>query len=178
MPERKMEPRALRCFILAFLLGALSVSSVARRQEQTSLPAPPARPAETDRFVGAWKLNTEKTTHSGIQSEMITIESQGNDFKLTFDWLAENGTELHWWYVTDMKGGSVKATQVNGRPMSGEVRFTRLNSSAFREESVVLRDEYKVSGDGQTLRIHRTFLMNTAPHKLPKDVLLVFDRVH
>jgi hypothetical protein len=35
-----------------------------------------------------------------------------SDYKFVYDLLAENGTELNWWFVTDMKGGCVKDTQV------------------------------------------------------------------
>jgi hypothetical protein len=131
----------------------------------------------SDRFVGAWKLNTDKTTHSGIQGETITIELQGNNFKFTYDWMAENGTELHWWYVTDMKGSVVKPIQVNGQPMSGESRITRLASGAFKVESAILKDEYKVSADGKTMKLHRTFLVKTSPQRIPEEVQLVFERV-
>ncbi len=97
-----------------------------------------------------------QSSRSGIERELITIDTQGNGYKFVYDWLGENGTELNFWFVTDMKGACVKETQVNGRPMTSKSCITRLDSRAFVNDTWVLKDEYKVSSDGQTLTVHRT----------------------
>jgi hypothetical protein len=148
----------------------------AAHQDKTPPPTQVGSPIAVDRFIGVWKLNLDKSSRTGTASELITIESQESNVKFTYDWLAENTTELHWWFVTDMKGGSVKHTQVNGRPMSSESRITRLDSYRFTDESSMKRDQYQVSADGKTMTIQRTNLFNPAPHKIPKEMRLVFER--
>jgi hypothetical protein len=60
----------------------------------------PSTPA--DRFIGVWKLNQEKSHRSDIK-ESLTIEYQGGNYKFVVDWSADNGTELYYWFVTQMK---------------------------------------------------------------------------
>jgi hypothetical protein len=157
-------------FCAALPLGAF--------QENRSSPPHPSAPSAADEFTGAWKLNTNKSSRSGIEREVITIEIQGNDYKFLYDWLAENGTELNWWFVTDMKGACVKNTQVNGRPMSGKSCITRIDSRTFVDDTAILKDEYRVSSDGQELIVHRTFVIPPPVGRTgPRKVKLVFDRV-
>ncbi len=46
-----------------------------------------------DRFIGAWKLNQEKSHRSDI-NELMTIESQGSSYKFVVDGSADNGTRV------------------------------------------------------------------------------------
>jgi len=174
--EGRMKRRTSNWFVNATVLLALLPFPCAGHQDKTQSANQIASLGVADRFIGVWKLNADKTSRSGTVSELITIESQGKDFKFTYDWSAENGTELHWWYVTDMKGGIVKPTQANGQPMSGKPRITRIDSGSFKIESEVLKDIYKVSADGQTMKLQRKYLIDVAPHILPKEIRLVFDR--
>jgi hypothetical protein len=130
-----------------------------------------------DHFIGVWKLNEDKSTTKGA-SELITIEAQGRDFKFTYDWSADNGTELHWWFLTDMKGGLTKPVQTNGKPLSkdSESRITRVDSTKFIDDAKLLRDEYTVAADGLTMTIQRTYKFDPTPHKLPAKIVLAFDR--
>jgi hypothetical protein len=141
--------------------------------------SPASQPlSHADEFIGTWKFNVHKSSSSGTEREVITIETQGNDYKFIYDWLAKNGTELNWWFVTDMKGTCVKDTQVNGRPMSSQSCMTRVDSRTFLNETPILKDDYKVSRDGQELDLHRVFLFPHNLHgKVPREVDLVFDRV-
>ena len=170
-----MRPISSKCLVLALLICTLSSKTLSQDQSPAANPATSA--AASDRFLGPWKLNTDKTAHSGIRSETITIELQGMNFKFTYDTLAENGTESHWSCVTDMKGSVVKPAQVNGQPMNGKSRITRIDSGAFKEESAVVKDEYKVSADGKTLKLNRTFLVKTYPQIIPEKVQLLFERI-
>jgi hypothetical protein len=153
---------------------ALSPYPGATPQDKTDSRTQLASPA--DRFIGVWKLNVDKSSRTGLVSESITIESQESNVKFTYDRLGENGTELHWWFVTDMKGGTVKPTQVNGRPMSGESRITRLDSYRFKDESAMQQDEYEVSANGQTMIIKRTNFLKHRPPQIPKQMRLVYER--
>jgi hypothetical protein len=166
----------LEFFVRAAALITLSLSSGVSHQDRPE--SPQASDLQVvDHFVGTWKLNVDKSSQPAHESELIKIEPRDGDYKFTYDEVFGNGTNLHWWFVTAMKGGAVKPTQTNGRPMSGESRITRHDSNSFVVESAVFKDEYNVSSDGTTLTDHRTLLMDPAPHKLPKKTLLVFDRV-
>jgi hypothetical protein len=167
-----MRGSLLRWLAIVLLINATPLSGLSQEKQ-------PVTPPTTDRFVGMWKLNVDKSSRSGIDKESIsitTVESEEKEFKFVFDWLADNGTELQWWFVTDMKGGVSKHTQVNGRAMSSESCITRLDSDRFVDDTKILKDEYKVSADGQTVTVRRTYKQSFNGKKLP-EYKLVFDRV-
>ena len=111
-----------------------------------------------DRFIGVWKLRTDKWSHAGTFNELITIESQGGvDYKFTYDLSTEKGKEYHWSYVTHMKGEIVQPTQMNGQPWPSKIRVTRVDSSTYKEEGDIQKDVYKVNSDGQTMKLQRTY---------------------
>jgi hypothetical protein len=130
-----------------------------------------------DSFIGTWNLNIDKSPGSHMEREVVSIVSQGNLYKLVYDWFGDNGTVLHVWLVTDMKGDCVKETQSNGQPTTGKACITRLGPRAFVDDNDILRDEYTVSRDGRTLTVVRNFKIWPAYSKAtPKPVKLVFDR--
>ena len=86
-----------------------------------------------------------------------------------------NGKENHLSYVTDMKGETVKSVQKDGQPALGKSRITRIDSSSFKVESEIERGIYKVSTDGQTMKVKTTYSVTTRPNVL-KDSELLFDR--
>jgi hypothetical protein len=141
---------------------------------------PPSSPSESsvaDSFIGAWKFNPDKSLNSGTEGESINIELNDGAYKFTYDWLSEKGVQLNWWFVTDMKGGCVKHTQVNGEPMTSKSCVTRLSPRKFLDDTM-LRDQYEVSSDGRTLKLHREFKVPPSVRMpKPKDAILIFDRV-
>lgn len=141
------------------------------------MPSPPSQSSAVDAFIGAWKFNPEKSSHSGTERESINIELRDGAYRFTYDWLAENGTELNWWFATDMKGGCVALTQVNQQPMNGKSCVTRLTSHKF-VDTHLFKDEYEVSSNGRTMKLHRKFIVPPSVRMTaPKDAILVFDRV-
>jgi hypothetical protein len=167
-----MTERFLKVLWVAFLLcPALPLRA---RQEAGTVPV---NPPASDNFVGEWKFNPEKSPNSGgTTSEVIKIEQDGSGYKFTYDWKADNGTELHWWFVTDMKGNCVQATQSNGQPMNGEHCLTRINSDAFMSDNSVLTEQFKVKSKGQILNLERSYKHIFQGRKL-SNAKLVFDRV-
>jgi hypothetical protein len=162
----------LKWLVMMLLINMTPLSGLSQEKQ-------PLARSTTAPFVGMWKFNPDKSSRSGTERESIsiaTIESQENEFKFVFDWLAENGTELQWWFITDMKGGTSKHTQVNGRPMTSESHITRLDSKTFVDDTKILKNEYKLSADGQTLIVRRNFKRIVNGKKLPEE-RLVFDRV-
>lgn len=144
---------------------------------QENSASSPSEASVTDSFIGAWKFNPDKSFRSGTERESINIELKDGAYKFTYDWLAENGTELNWWFVTEMKGGCVKHTQVNGEPMTSKSCVTRLSPRKFVDDTI-LRDQYEVSSDGRTLKLHREFKVPPSVRMpKPNDAILVFDRV-
>ena|ERR1700676_1198623 len=72
-----------------------------------------------DPMNGVWKLDLDKSKNAlevvGVKSEMITIVAQGSSYKLTFDVKQSNDYNPSYYIVTDMKGGTVKPVNADGR---------------------------------------------------------------
>ena len=74
-----------------------------------------------------------------------------------------------------MKGEATRPIQTNGHPMPGKSRVTRIDSGSFKVEGEIQTDVYKVSSDGETMKLQRTYSVQTRPNVL-HDANLVFDR--
>jgi hypothetical protein len=137
---------------LAFLVGG-------SQAQQPTMPAPPPPRVDADSIVGVWKLNVDKSTNPSAASELITIVSQGGDFKLTFDIKQDNEYNPHYEVLTDMKGATVKPTYLDGKQTSDAWRVTRRGPKAFEMQLLGpfggWKDEYEVSADGKSLVLHR-----------------------
>jgi|SRR5215469_9571948 len=156
---------------MRLLLVGLALFPLLYASQKRPSDSPIPKQNAGDRFIGEWKLNAKKSSRVGIESETIKIETTGTEYRIDYDQALENGTGLHWWLVTDMKGGCVKKTQNNGEPMSSQSCVLRLDANRFVDENKppILKSEYKVSRDGQRMTAHRTLLHTQAT--------LVFDRV-
>jgi len=116
--------------------------------------------------------------NSGTQRASLKIELQGTDYKFTNDKLFDNGTELQWWFVTDMKGDCVKSTQLNGKPMGGETCMTRIDSNTFVRNDKLVTESYKVDPKKRTMTVEfapkSTVIVNGRHASKTKSV---YDRV-
>jgi len=174
--EGPMKPQiSNRLVIAAMFVATVPLSLAAGHQNNNQASAQTAPQGVADRFLGVWKLRVDKTPHAGTFSEVITIEGQGKDYKFTYDQSFGNGTEYHLWYVTEMKGEIVTDTHMNGQPVPGKSRITRIDSGSFKVEGEAQKDVFKVSADGQTMKLQRAYSVQTRPNVL-HDVSLVFDR--
>lgn len=153
---------------LRLLVVGLAVFPLFYAPQERPSDTPMPRPHTDDRFLGEWKLNAEKSSRVGIESETIKIEIDGSEYRFEYDQGGENGTVLHWWFVTDMKGGCVKHTQKNGQPMSSQSCVERLDGNRFFDKTLFGKDEYEVNRDGRRMTLHRTLLH--------AKMTLVFDR--
>ncbi|MGB8495811.1 MAG: hypothetical protein WCE53_15535 [Candidatus Acidiferrum sp.] len=126
--------------------------------------------------MGKWKLNLHKSLLTGMVSDRIKVEFQEGYVRFTRDSLNENGFEDHYTFTTDMKGGIAKEAQQNGRTIKGWSRVTRLDSSRFREESLLAIDEYRVSPDGRSMENKRSIILKTLPSGVPKRMRFFYDR--
>ena len=168
-------------FLLVFaavMYAAASASSQSGTPPQVSNP-----------IVGKWKLNVDKSAHPPHASELITIEPQGNDFKMVFDAVNENGYKPRYSLITKMKGETVKPIPTDGKPIDGAWRVRRNGPRSFDMELSTQfgswTDKYEVSSDGKTLTGRRiqgktgviggVMDRNGVVH--PVEVIAVFDRV-
>src|SRR5579862_6332393 len=162
-----MKPQILnRLAIAAVFVALVSVSIAAGHRDNNQASNQIAPQGVSDRFIGIWKLRVDKTSQAVSFSQVLTIEGQEQGYKFTYDQSVGTGTENHWWYVTDMKGETVKPMQMNGQPMPGKPRVTRIDSTSFKVEGEVQRDVYKVSPDGQTMKLQRSYSAQTRPNVL------------
>lgn len=148
-------------------VGLVLIPLLYASQERPS-DTPIPKPHTDDLFLGEWKLNTGKSSRVGIESETVKIETTGSEYRFEYNQGAENGTVLHWWFVTDMNGECVKHTQKNGQPMSSQSCVKRLDANRFFDKTLFGKDEYEVSRDGRRMTLHRTLLH--------AKMTLVFDR--
>lgn len=142
--------------------------------------------APKDSFVGKWVLNVSKSTLPPANST-ITIEPNGNAYKITLYVKDERGREYLSWTLSDMKGEWSEVTRTFSR-YSGKWRVTRESSDAFVIDDLVDTDRYTVSPDGKTLTDHlvdsRLTVYDGPTHPIPGSVktgntvyrLLVYER--
>ena len=168
-------PKSNRLVIAAMFIAMVPISLLAGHQDNNQATTRNDSQEAPDRFIGVWKLRADKTPQAATFSEVMTIEGQGKFYKFTYDQSFGNGAEEHLCYVTEMKGEIVTEPCVNGQPKPGKSRVTRIDSGTFKMESEIQKDVYKVSSDGQTMKLQRTYSMQTRPNVL-HDVSLVFDR--
>jgi hypothetical protein len=164
-----------RLVIAAMIVALVPLSFAAGHQDNNQAPNQIASQGVSDRFIGIWKLRADKTSQTGSLSQVITIEDQGKNYKFTYDLSVGNGKENHLWYITEMKGKIVTDSHLNGQPIPGKSRITRIDSSSFKVEGEIQKDVFKVSLDGQTMKVQTTYSVQTRPNVL-HDVSLVFDR--
>jgi hypothetical protein len=114
-----------------------------------------------DPIKGVWKLNVGKSRNAiAPESEIITIVKEDGSYKLTFDVKQSNGYNSKYDIVTDMKGGTVKPVNADGRGTSDIWRVTRQNTKSFDMQLKIRFGgewtyKYEVSSDGKTMTLHR-----------------------
>jgi hypothetical protein len=160
---------------LAFIPLVPQLGSRPQEKSPTSTQIDPPQP--TDRFMGKWKLNLDKSWHTGMVSDRIKLEFQEGYLRFTRDSLNGNGFKDHYTFTTDMRGGLSKEAEQNGRTMTtGWSRVTRLDSSRFREESTLAIDVYRVRPDGRSMENKRSIIAKGLPSGVPKQMRFFYDR--
>jgi hypothetical protein len=142
----------------------------------------------SDPIKGVWKLNLDKSRNTMAipESEVITIVVLDSSYKLTFDVKQSNGYNPNYDIVTDMKGGTVKPVNADGRGTNDSWRVTRQGIKAFNMELVGgWTDKYEVSSDGKIMTLHRVasskglvggYIEKDGTVRRQSQYILVFDR--
>ena len=162
------------------MLGMVAYATTGLARQSAQLPDP---------IIGKWRLNVDKSTNPPHASELMTIEPQGNIFKIVVDAENINGYKPRFSILTEMKGESVKPILTDGKQTAETWRVTRSGLRKFDMELSTefggWTDKYEVSSDGKTLtgrRIQSTSGViggmidrNGVVHSI--QTIAVFDRV-
>ena len=115
-----------------------------------------ANQSPSDAFLGTWRFNPDKSAHAGLESKSVVIEAQGSGYKLTIDYVQNNGVKWHFSATTNMKNEVVKTYDSDGKQTSQDWRVTRNGSDSFQVDWLGLygmQQKYEVTADGKTMRM-------------------------
>jgi hypothetical protein len=172
----------------AFLFVPTMLVSCGVTLAEQSGESPQANQSSGDTLLGTWRLNTKKSPHSTLESKSVVIESQGNGYKLTIDYVQSNGMKWNFSANTSMKAEVVKTIENDGKLAKQEWRVTRTGSGSFIVEWLGpfgKQEKYDVTADGKTMTIHDVtrnptivgFGRDKDGKTVPLDTTEVFDRV-
>lgn len=134
-----------------------------------------AAPQPQDHFLGTWKLNKEKSAHTGYaEQQSFTVERQGSKYKFTYVYSDSKGVEHRHWFLTDMKGTWAVIVGLN-LPEPVHAYVVRKDSDGFEvfNEFASINEHYSVSADGKTMTVRRQLFVDNEP----SEHVFVFDRI-
>ena len=164
--------------VAAYCILATSISIwSASCQKKESPPASSVASHPEDHLVGTWKLNTDKTpVFERYRSnpipvyEWITISRVGDRFTLVFSHDSNKPSEADRVFIGDMKTPAVRVDAVSGKLAVSSTYLRRVDPDSFVQGSDVSENEYKVSPDGKTMKVHQMpFIDNGAERRLVYD---------
>jgi len=121
--------------------------------KQSAQPAQANQPSP-DAFLGTWRFNPDKSSRAGLESKSVVIESQGNGYKLTIDYVRDNGVKRHVSADTSMKAEVVMTFDNDGKQTKQEWRVTRNGPDSFTVEWLGpygMQERFEVTADGKTM---------------------------
>jgi len=137
------------------LVPAMLLSCMVCLAKQSGQPAQANQPSP-DAFLGTWRFNPDKSSHVALQSKSVAIGSQGNGYRITIDYLQENGVKWYFSANTTMKGEILKTFDRDGKETKQEWRITLSGPDAFTLEWLGpfgMQEKYQIDGDGKTMTI-------------------------
>lgn len=136
--------------------------------------------AQSNPFVGTWKLNTAKSKYSpgpAPQSATRTYEAQGDGVKVSTDGTAADGSRTAYSYTANYDG---KDNPISGAGPSGAdtIALKRINPNTIeatlkKAGKVVLTARNVVSKDGKVLSITAK---GTTANGQPTSITTVFEK--
>ena len=116
--------------------------------------------AQSDPFIGVWKLNVAKSDYTATQapkSETRTIEAQGKGVKHTLEGTAADGSRIAYSYTSNLDGKDSPISGV-GQPSGGAtIAVKRVNAHTTTaitrrpDKSVLTTSIAVVSKDGKVM---------------------------
>jgi len=143
------------CLAVSLTLFLLPASC----QTKSSAAASPTPSQPEDHFIGAWKLNKDRTTPPPLfrgnspAEELITIAREGDAYVLTWTPLADKSYEQDSVVIGDTKKLGVGVGVVNGKLQAHRVYLERKDSDTIIEGTEFSRIEYTVLPGQRTLRV-------------------------
>jgi hypothetical protein len=91
--------------------------------------------AQSDPFVGTWKLNVAKSKYVNAppapKSETRTVEVQGNGAKISLDGVDADGSRIAYSYTTNYDGKDSPVTGVGAANAEDTVAIKRVDANTF-----------------------------------------------
>ncbi len=146
------------------------------------LTVPGVLRAQGNPFIGTWKLNTAKSKYSpgpAPQSQMTTIEAQGNGVKVSTDGTAADGNHTAWSFTANYDGKDNPVSGTTGALNGADtVSLKRINpdtvENTFKKAGkVVLRGRDVVSKDG---KVRTITAKGTDTNGKPVSRMIVYDK--
>lgn len=138
--------------------------------------------AQSNPFIGTWKMNTAKTKYSpgpAPQSQTTKYEAQGNGVKTNSEGTAADGSHVAWNFTANYDGKDNPVSGTTGILNGADtVALKRINSNTVeatfkKAGKVVLTGHQVVSNDGKTMTITSK---GTDASGKPTRRTLVFDK--
>ena len=138
--------------------------------------------AQSNPFVGTWKLNTAKSKFGlgpGPQKLTQTYEAQGDGVKVSTEGTAADGSSIGWSYTADYDGQDNPITGKGVPDGADTIAIKHINeytiSSALKKGgAVVRRARTVVFKDGKLLTIT---VKGKSDQGSPRSNILVFDKL-
>jgi len=114
--------------------------------------------AQTEPFIGTWKLNIAKSKYSpgpAPKSGMATISTAGQGVKVVVSGVSATEAKVQWEYTANHDG---KDYPVTGNPDADTISLKRINASSVETTQkkggkVTLTNVRTVSADGKTMTV-------------------------
>ena len=138
--------------------------------------------AQTNPFIGKWKLNTAKSKYSPgpalFQSRTSTYEAHGDGVKVSTEGVNGDGSHAAWGYTASYDGKDAPISGTGTPGGADTVAIKRINSNstdtAFKKAGkVVASGRSVISADGKVMTITAK---STGADGKPQRLTLVYDK--
>jgi hypothetical protein len=137
--------------------------------------------AQTDTYLGTWKLNLAKSNYGATpptKSETRTITPQGDGVKISFEGVSANGSPIAYSYTTKYDGKDSPVSGVGHPKAADMIAVKRVDANTILQTDkkagkVVGSNRSVISKDGKVLTITSK---GVGPDGQPRDTVTVWDK--